>query len=257
MNHNDMIKIASEAALMAGEEIMKIYNDSEFIDFKKKKDNSPLTKADRASHNIISKILKNTKIEIISEEKKIAEFDKRKKWKYYWLVDPLDGTKEFIKKNGEFTVNIALIKNNIPYIGIVYCPTFKTLYWNDPKTGSYKKHINNVIKLKKREEINFKDPNLRVVTSRSHMNEKTEGFLTKLNKPQIVPVGSSLKILFLAENNADIYPRYGPTMEWDTAAAHAIANGSNVKLFKSNDKSEISYNKKNLLNPFFLAYPKD
>ena len=257
MNHNDMIKIASEAALMAGEEIMKIYNDSEFIDFKKKKDNSPLTKADRASHNIISKILKNTKIEIISEEKKIAEFDKRKKWKYYWLVDPLDGTKEFIKKNGEFTVNIALIKNNIPYIGIVYCPTFKTLYWNDPKTGSYKKHINNVIKLKKREEINFKDPNLRVVTSRSHMNEETEGFLTKLNKPQIVPVGSSLKILFLAENNADIYPRYGPTMEWDTAAAHAIANGSNVKLFKSNNKSEISYNKKNLLNPFFLAYPKD
>ena len=257
MNHNDMIKIASEAALMAGEEIMKIYNDSEFIDFKKKKDNSPLTKADRASHNIISKILKNTKIEIISEEKKIAEFNKRKKWKYYWLVDPLDGTKEFIKKNGEFTVNIALIKNNIPYIGIVYCPTFKTLYWNDPKTGSYKKHINNVIKLKKREEINFKDPNLRVVTSRSHMNEETEGFLTKLNKPQIVPVGSSLKILFLAENNADIYPRYGPTMEWDTAAAHAIANGSNVKLFKSNDKSEISYNKKNLLNPFFLAYPKD
>ena len=257
MNHNDMIKIASEAALMAGEEIMKIYNDSEFIDFKKKKDNSPLTKADRASHNIISKILKNTKIEIISEEKKIAEFDKRKKWKYYWLVDPLDGTKEFIKKNGEFTVNIALIKNNIPYIGIVYCPTFKTLYWNDPKTGSYKKHINNIVKLKKREEINFKDPNLRVVTSRSHMNEETEGFLTKLNKPQIVPVGSSLKILFLAENNADIYPRYGPTMEWDTAAAHAIANGSNVKLFKSNDKSEISYNKKNLLNPFFLAYPKD
>ena len=257
MNHNDMIKIASEAALMAGEEIMKIYNDSEFIDFKKKKDNSPLTKADRASHNIISKILKNTKIEIISEEKKIAEFDKRKKWKYYWLVDPLDGTKEFIKKNGEFTVNIALIKNNIPYIGIVYCPTFKTLYWNDPKTGSYKKHINNVIKLKKREEINFKDPNLRVVTSRSHMNKETEGFLTKLNKPKIVPVGSSLKILFLAENNADIYPRYGPTMEWDTAAAHAIANGSNVKLFKSNDKSEISYNKKNLLNPFFLAYPKD
>ena len=257
MNHNDMIKIASEAALMAGEEIMKIYNDSEFIDFKKKKDNSPLTKADRASHNIISKILKNTKIEIISEEKKIAEFNKRKKWKYYWLVDPLDGTKEFIKKNGEFTVNIALIKNNIPYIGIVYCPTFKTLYWNDPKTGSYKKHINNVIKLKKREEINFKDPNLRVVTSRSHMNKETEGFLTKLNKPQIVPVGSSLKILFLAENNADIYPRYGPTMEWDTAAAHAIANGSNVKLFKSNDKSEISYNKKNLLNPFFLAYPKD
>ena len=257
MNHNNMIKIASEAALMAGEEIMKIYNDSEFIDFKNKKDNSPLTKADRASHNIISKILKNTKIEIISEEKKIAEFDKRKKWKYYWLVDPLDGTKEFIKKNGEFTVNIALVKNNIPYIGIVYCPTFKTLYWNDPKTGSYKKHINNIVKLKKREEINFKDPNLRVVTSRSHMNEETESFLTKLNKPQIVPVGSSLKILFLAENNADIYPRYGPTMEWDTAAAHAIANGSNVKLFKSNHKSEISYNKKNLLNPFFLAYPKD
>ena len=257
MNHNDMIKIASEAALMAGEEIMKIYNDSEFIDFKKKKDNSPLTKADRASHNIITKILKKTKIEIISEEKKITKFDKRKNWEYYWLIDPLDGTKEFIKKNGEFTVNIALVKNNIPYIGIVYCPTFKTLYWNEPEAGSYKKHIDNIVKLKKRKEINFKDPNLRIVTSRSHMNKETEVFLEKLNKPQIVPVGSSLKILFLAENKADIYPRYGPTMEWDTAAAHAIANGSNVKLFKTNYKSEISYNKKILLNPFFLAYPKD
>tara|TARA_B100001250_G_scaffold225099_1_gene193055 strand:+ start:603 stop:1376 length:774 start_codon:yes stop_codon:yes gene_type:complete len=257
MNQNDIIKIASEAALIAGEEIMNIYNDSEFIDFKKKKDNSPLTKADRASHNIITKILKKTKIEIISEEKKITKFDKRKNWEYYWLIDPLDGTKEFIKKNGEFTVNIALVKNNIPYIGIVYCPTFKTLYWNEPEAGSYKKHIDNIVKLKKRKEINFKDPNLRIVTSRSHMNKETEVFLEKLNKPQIVPVGSSLKILFLAENKADIYPRYGPTMEWDTAAAHAIANGSNVKLFNTNYKSEISYNKKNLLNPFFLAYPKD
>jgi len=255
MNHHEMIKIASEAALIAGEEIMNIYNDSKIIDFENKKDNSPLTKADKASNSVISKILKKTKIEIISEEKKITKYDKRKKWKYYWLIDPLDGTKEFIKKNGEFTVNIALIKNNLPYIGIVYCPTFKTLYWNDPKTGSYKKHIDNIVKLKKRKELNFKDSNLRVVTSRSHMNKETEGFLTKLNNPKIVPVGSSLKILFLAENKADIYPRYGPTMEWDTAAAHAIANGSNVKLFNTNYESEISYNKKNLLNPFFVAYP--
>ena len=255
MNHHEMIKIASEAALIAGEEIMNIYNDSKIIDFENKKDNSPLTKADKASNSVISKILKKTKIEIISEEKKITKYDKRKKWKYYWLIDPLDGTKEFIKKNGEFTVNIALIKNNLPYIGIVYCPTFKTLYWNDPKTGSYKKHIDNIVKLKKRKELNFKDSNLRVVTSRSHMNTETEAFLTKLNKPQIVAVGSSLKILFVAENKADIYPRYGPTMEWDTAAAHAIANGSNVKLFKTNYKNEISYNKQNLLNPFFIAYP--
>ncbi len=182
MNYHEMIKIASEAAEMAGEEIMNIYNNSEFIDFKNKKDNSPLTKADRASHSIISKVLKKTNIEVISEEKKITKYDERKKWEYYWLVDPLDGTKEFIKKNGEFTVNIALIKKNLPYIGIVYCPTFQTLYWNDPKSGSYKKHIDKIVKLEKRKKINFKDPNLRVVTSRSHMNKETEDFLTKLKK---------------------------------------------------------------------------
>ena len=253
MNYHEMIKIASEAAEMAGEEIMNIYNNSKFIDFKNKKDNSPLTKADRASHSKISKVLKKTNIEVISEEKKITKYDERKKWEYYWLVDPLDGTKEFIKKNGEFTVNIALIKKNLPYIGIVYCPTFQTLYWNDPKSGSYKKHIDKIVKLEKRKKINFKDPNLRVVTSRSHMNKETEDFLKKLKKPKIVAVGSSLKILFVAENKADVYPRYGPTMEWDTAAAHAIANGSNVKLFKTSYKKEISYNKKNLLNPFFIA----
>ena len=251
----ELLFCAINASIGAGYEIMKIYESNFEVEFKE--DDSPLTLADKKSHDTICSALALFEIPFLSEEGITISYDERKDWEYLWIVDPLDGTKEFIKKNGEFTVNIALIKNNIPYIGIVYCPTFKTLYWNDPKTGSYKKHINNIVKLKKREEINFKDPNLRVVTSRSHMNEETEGFLTKLNKPQIVPVGSSLKILFLAENNADIYPRYGPTMEWDTAAAHAIANGSNVKLFKSNDKSEISYNKKNLLNPFFLAYPKD
>ena len=177
MNYHEMIKIASEAAEMAGEEIMNIYNDSEFIDFKNKKDNSPLTKADKASHSIISKILKKTNIEIISEEKKITKYDERKKWEYYWLVDPLDGTKEFIKKNVEFTVNIALIENNYPVMGFIYAPAFSEVYYASKNKGTYKliceKEISSLSKSKKLflkpKNINDK---IKIFGSRSHKSDK-------------------------------------------------------------------------------------
>ena len=257
MNHNDMIKIASEAALMAGEEIMKIYNDSEFIDFKKKKDNSPLTKADRASHNIISKILKNTKIEIISEEKKIAEFDKRKKWKYYWLVDPLDGTKEFIKKNGEFTVNIALIEGNNPILGVVYVPAKSLLYLAEKNKGSFK--TNTKDKLENFEGIqkilvSSQTKRARVIGSRSHSNATFDNWVKeKFPNAEIVQAGSSLKFCLIAEGEADIYPRFGPTSEWDIAAGHMIVDEAGGKIRTFQDDS-IKYNtKENIINPEFYA----
>jgi len=253
MNYNELLNIGLEASIKSGEEIMKIYENTKNIQYENKNDNSPLTIADKKSHSIINKFLKKTKLNIISEESSVQDFKTRNNWKYYWLVDPLDGTKEFIKKNGEFTVNIALVKKNKPILGIVYCPVSKTLYWNHPEKGAFKKK-NKTIKLKKRTPIDFNRANLRVITSRSHMNLKTESFISKLKSPKTIACGSSLKILLLTEDKADVYPRFGPTMEWDTAAAHAIANSANVKLFNVKKKKEIFYNKKNLLNPFFIAH---
>ena len=253
MNYNQLLNLGLEAAVKAGKEIINIYKNTETIDYENKKDNSPLTIADTKSHNIICQHLKKTEINIISEESNMQDYNTRKNWKHYWLIDPLDGTKEFIKKNGEFTVNIAFMKENKPIIGIVYCPTKKTLYWNHPEKGGFKKK-NKTIKLKKRKSVDFNKSNLRIITSRSHMNSKTENFISKLKNPKTISCGSSLKILLLAENKADIYPRFGPTMEWDTAAAHAIANSTNIKLFDTGADREILYNKKNLLNPYFVAH---
>ena len=246
-----MIKIASEAAEMAGEEIMNIYNNSEFIDFKSKKDNSPLTKADRASHSIISKVLKKTNIEIISEEKKITKYDERKKWEYYWLVDPLDGTKEFINKNGEFTINIALINNNYPTQGFVYIPKEKTLFFGGVNKGSYKLLNDNI------KSISVQSPSdkLKIVTSRSHLNNETKTYLSQFNNFDTLQAGSSLKFCMIAEGLADLYPRLGPTSEWDTAAAQAVVEGAGgtVKDLKGN---RLKYSKKDIINPHFIVRGK-
>ena len=254
MEYNNYLKIGKEASLQAGKKIMEVYENSNIIKFENKEDNSPLTIADKEAHNIINMILKKTDINIISEESKISNYKIRKSWTHYWLIDPLDGTKEFIKKNGEFTVNIALIKKNKPIMGIVYCPVKKSLYWNHPEQGAFKKESSTVL-LQRKQKINFHQSGLRVITSRSHLNSQTEKFISKLKQPKIISCGSSLKILFLTENKADIYPRFGPTMEWDTAAAHAIANSANIKLINPDTNKEIFYNKKNLLNPFFIAHP--
>ena len=256
MSYDDFINIGLDAAVSAGEKIMEVYNASEHIDFELKNDNSPLTIADKKSHDTIVSMLKKTETHIISEESESIDYQIRKKWKEYWLIDPLDGTKEFIKKNDEFTVNIALIKNNSPFIGIVYCPVKKILYWNDSNKNVFKKIIGKEKKqLNKRKKVDQGEKNLRVIVSRSHTNEETTQYIKKLNAPQLISCGSSLKFLYIADNKADIYPRFGPTMEWDTAAAHSILKALDIMVTNLEDKKELYYNKKNLLNPYFLIKP--
>ena len=251
-NYSKELQIALEAAVKAGENIMEVYNSTESINYEKKADDSPLTIADKKSHNTIIDFLKDTDIDIISEESKSIEYQERKYWEEYWLIDPLDGTKEFIKKNGEFTVNIALIKNNKPHLGVVYCPVKKILYWNDNDKKVFKRKNEETREIKKRKPINENEEGLRVVVSRSHMSEETSEYVNKLTRPELISCGSSLKFLYIADNKADIYPRFGPTMEWDTAAAHSILNALEIHVINLDTGREISYNKENLLNPYFI-----
>ena len=251
-NYSKELQIALEAAVKAGENIMEVYNSTESINYEKKADDSPLTIADKKSHNTIIDFLKDTDIDIISEESKSIEYQERKNWEEYWLIDPLDGTKEFIKKNGEFTVNIALIKNNKPHLGIVYCPVKKILYWNDNDKKVFKREKEETREIKKRKPINENEEGLRVVVSRSHMSEETSEYVNKLTRPELISCGSSLKFLYIADNKADIYPRFGPTMEWDTAAAHSILNALEIHVINLDTGRELSYNKENLLNPYFI-----
>ena len=251
-NYSKELQIALEAAVKAGENIMEVYNSTESINYEKKADDSPLTIADKKSHNTIIDFLKETEIDIISEESKSIEYQERKNWEEYWLIDPLDGTKEFIKKNGEFTVNIALIKNNKPHLGVVYCPVKKILYWNDNDKKVFKREKEETREIKKRKPINENEEGLRVVVSRSHMSEETSEYINKLTRPELISCGSSLKFLYIADNKADIYPRFGPTMEWDTAAAHSILNALEIHVINLDTGRELSYNKENLLNPYFI-----
>ena len=246
------LEIAISAALEAGNEIMDVYTNTKDINYEKKSDNSPLTIADKRSHNKIMAFLEQTDINIISEESKSVEYNERKNWEEYWLVDPLDGTKEFIKKNGEFTVNIALIKNNKPHLGVVYCPTQNILYYNDHEKNVFKKTAESLDNINKRDSVNENDESLRIVVSRSHLSDETAEYVNKLKDPELISCGSSLKFLYIADNKADIYPRYGPTMEWDTAAAHSILNALDIQVINLETGRELSYNKENLLNPYFI-----
>ncbi len=266
---NNKLKILDriiEVSLEAGKKILEVYNTS--LDITYKKDNSPLTKADKLSNQIIEESLKRiASYPILSEEGINIPFEKRKKWEYFWLVDPLDGTKEFIKKNGEFTVNIALIYRNRPVLGVVYAPALNLLFYGGEEIGSFKMENNKEIELPVIEEP-LKEKII-VVASKSHLNEETKNFIKNLEKYYNVEtksIGSSLKICLLAEGIADIYPRIAPTMEWDTAAAHAILSsvGGNIVQFKEIDNiqkikslPELEYNKENLKNPNFIAYRKN
>ena len=249
-----LLDTAIKGAIEAGNAIMAVYQ-SDSIDYEKKSDLSPLTLADKRSHEIILEKLKETGINVLSEESDKISYDQRKDWGRYWLVDPLDGTKEFIKKNGEFTVNIALIENNIPSLGVVYCPVTDILFWNDVERKVYKKENNKVVEIRKRVSVNDNDKNLRVVVSRSHINDETNNYIKKLNEPKLISCGSSLKFLYIADNKADIYPRFGPTMEWDTAAAHSILSALSIQVINLDTGRELSYNKENLLNPYFIIKP--
>ena len=260
------INKAIQAAVKAGNEILKIYNDPD-SDFsvERKADNSPLTIADKASHNVIESGLKATGIPILSEEGKAIAFKERKHWNRFWLIDPLDGTKEFIKKNGEFTVNIALIEGRQPVMGIIYVPVSRTLYFGSKEDGAWKAELTEencsldelMGKGQKLPVSGSDDTSYKIVGSRSHMSPETESYIDRLrtDHPQIeiVSKGSSLKICMVAEGSADEYPRFGPTMEWDTAAGHAIANAAGKKLWLTDFNSELIYNKENLLNPYFVV----
>ena len=259
----DLLSIAIIASVEAGEEIMKVYSNN--IDVIFKEDESPLTLADKNANEIINKYLEKSKIPIISEENKILTYDERKNWDQCWIVDPLDGTKEFIKRNGEFTVNIALIEHSKPILGVIYAPAVKTLYFtSEDCLKSYKVLLktntlsiddifNNAIEIFPTQKNNNI---LRIVGSRSHLNEATKSYILKIeknNKTEIVSKGSSLKFCLIAEGGAEIYPRFAPTMEWDTAAGQAICEAVGVKVIDISTNEPLKYNKKNLLNPYFLV----
>lgn len=251
LNLKYLLGLAKDASIKAGNAIMKVYRDEDF-DLQFKSDDSPLTKADNAAHDIIVKCLYSSGIPVLSEEGKNFPFDERKLWEYFWLVDPLDGTKEFIKRNGEFTVNIALIHFDNPILGIVYAPAIDKLFLGGIATGVFFETANEIIELKKRNSIDLHSEGLRVVASRSHLSIETQVYMEQLNSPTIISMGSSLKFMAIAENKADLYPRFSPTMEWDTAAAHAILNGLNIPV-KTVEGKNLVYNKENLLNPSFTA----
>lgn len=262
---NKNLKIAIKASLKAGIEIMNIYESGDF-NIELKGDDSPLTQADKNANDVINSCLIPTQIPIISEENKQIDYSTRKNWETCWIVDPVDGTKEFIKRNGEFTVNIALVTNGMPVLGVIYVPVSKTLYYSDNKEGkSYKAQLfSHDISLEElfelSEELNPESSEnnlIRIVGSRSHMSQETLDYVSELksegNEIEIVSKGSSLKFCLVAEGNADVYPRFAPTMEWDTAAGQAICNAIGIDVISNQTQKTLMYNKENLLNPWFLV----
>lgn len=258
------LQIAIRASLEAGKAIMEVYDS--VIEVEYKDDKSPLTEADKRANDVINSFLKPTEVPIISEENKQIDYNKRKTWETCWIVDPVDGTKEFIKRNGEFTVNIALVKNGIPQLGVIYVPAIKTIYFSDVSTNiafksvlkSHDVTVDEV--LEKAVNLQPKPPNsnpVQVVGSRSHMSQETLDYVEEIKqtgkKVEIVSKGSSLKFCLVAEGNADVYPRYAPTMEWDTAAGQALCNAVGVEVISKETNKPLLYNKENLLNPWFLV----
>jgi 3'(2'), 5'-bisphosphate nucleotidase len=255
-SQNIDIKIICEIARKAGAAIMDIYDGDHKVEYKD--DKSPLTAADKASHEVIAAGLEKhfSEIPILSEEGADIPYEERKNWKRFWLVDPLDGTKEFIKRNGEFTVNIALIEGQQPVLGVVYVPAQDKLYYGVVGQGAFVEESEVRGQSSEVKEIQVRKPDpevgLTVVMSRSHPSPELEAYLKDLKIGQALPVGSSLKLCVVAEGKADLYPRLGPTMEWDTAAGHALALAAGGTV-KTPEGKPLFYNKENLLNPYFIV----
>jgi 3'(2'), 5'-bisphosphate nucleotidase len=263
----DIYRVALKASVLAGHEIMKVYEQQDFS-IEIKQDNSPVTQADRRSSQVIAQLLTPFSIPIIDEEIDCPDYLKRKQWEQVWLVDPMDGTKEFISRNGDFTVNIALIENCKPVFGVIYAPVSGELYYGGNKTGAFK--ITNVFDLSGIEDLEIKavalkpevhrQHKLRVAASRSHMDKNTLQFIENLkvnNDIVFISKGSSLKLCMIAEGLVDIYPRFSRTMEWDTAAGHAIVSGTGGTLIQSSDFFELKYNKADISSPPFIALSKN
>ncbi len=240
---------ANKAAKAAGSEILAVYRSADTV-VEYKEDNSPLTKADKGAHAAILPILESTGYPILSEEGRDIPYEERRHWDIFWLVDPLDGTKEFIKRNGEFTVNIALVKDDKPVIGVIYVPVTGLLYWANPVDGAWKeKEGAPPVKLGKPGNAAVRA----IVGSRSHMDEATSAFIAKFPGAESISMGSSLKFMAVAENRAQIYPRFFPCMEWDTGAAHAIVSVLGGTVFEPSSGSELVYNKEDLTSPYFIC----
>ena len=256
MTHTDIVNEVIAIARKAGEAIMDVYNSDNFqvVD---KDDKSPLTAADKAANDVICAGLEKLAIQfpIVSEENKEVPYDMRKDYNYFWLVDPLDGTKEFIKRNGEFTVNIALIKGQETVMGVVYAPVLDEMFWAMKGQGAF---IESKGETRQLQAPPFKmtDSGLKLVCSRSHLNADTEQFVAGFDSPDLVSKGSSLKFLILAKGEAHVYPRLAPTMEWDTGAAQIILEEAGGAVINNETKEPLLYNKEILRNPYFVAIGK-
>lgn len=245
-----------DTARKAGEAIMQVYQSEIAVEIKD--DKSPLTLADRAANTVIVDALKSEypNIPIISEENKLTDYETRRNWTYCWVVDPLDGTKEFIKRNGEFTVNIALVHNGTPVLGVIYVPARNEMYYARQGEGSFKTDAEGTTQQINAVAVDANKPVL-VVASRSHLSQETQQYVDNLRQQyqtvDFVSSGSSLKFCLVAEGKAHLYPRFAPTMEWDTAAGQVIATeaGATVEIYP--DAVPLTYNRENLLNPFFLV----
>lgn len=248
---NALLKSLVALAQQAGKAAMAIYEQDFNVHYKG--DKSPVTDADLAAHKVIVAGLKDidADIPILSEESSHIPWQTRQTWQTYWLVDPIDGTKEFIKKNGEFTINIALIENGKPVLGVVDAPALNTTYYAEVNHGAFKQTAEGTQSLKVVKKAN--QGLIKVVGSRSHPSEELAQYLTQFEQVDMVPKGSSLKLCLVAENSADIYPRLGPTSEWDTGAGHAIAEIAGATVTQLGG-SPLLYNQKDsYLNPFFVV----
>jgi 3'(2'), 5'-bisphosphate nucleotidase len=260
---NQLLHTAIIAALEASKAILEIYHSGDF-DIEIKGDNSPLTKADKASHNVIMSYLEPTDIPVLSEEGRDITYQERKDWKQLWIVDPIDGTKEFIKRNGEFTVNIALIENQRPIIGVIFVPVTKELYFSSKEIGAYKVvvdlenyDVEALLSKGNKLPLQREDNTFTIVASRSHMSAETKEYVKQMRdlhgEVKLISKGSSLKLCMVAEGAANCYPRFAPTMEWDTAAGQAICEHAGFEVLDWETKKNMLYNREELLNNWFLV----
>ena len=276
IQYEKLILTALLAAKRAGEAILDVYGSDFAVE--QKDDKSPLTLADKRSHEIIMDVLEQTitvnngTVPVLSEEGRGIPFDERKEWEYFWLVDPLDGTREFVNRNGEFSVNIALIRNHKPVLGIIYIPVKDVFYFAAIDFGTYKLEnseslfdnlsIKELLNKSQRLPLANNDKSsFTVIGSRSHTSEEFTEFVKLLNekhgKVEFISSGSSLKLCLVAEGIADVYPRFGPTMEWDTAAGQAIVEQAEGSVMDIQTREPLRYNKEDLLNPFFIVSGQD
>jgi 3'(2'), 5'-bisphosphate nucleotidase len=270
MNYPELLHQTIVAAVLAGNEILEVYDTNFNVEYKE--DKSPLTLADKKASAKIVHELQRFEIPVLSEEGEEIAYELRKTWKKLWIVDPLDGTKEFVKRNGEFTVNIALVEDHVPTLGVIYSPVFKDLYFAAKGIGAYKidRHefmnmVENIAQISldelyavaKKLPIVNERKNYVVVASRSHMStetyERVEALKLQHSDVQIVSTGSSIKMCLVAEGAADEYPRFGPTMEWDTAAGQAILQEAGCSLIDFETNEPMRYNREDLLNKWFIA----